>query len=422
MIVRTLVRELRHADLSFGQATAEIPPNSSISSTWAGVFVNEDQALRLLTVWSCVSLITDIITTMPIGSFRDRGAARIRTTDPSWLEEPLDGMDRVEWLGRVLASDLLRGNGYARIVERDRLGFARQMLPLHPDEVKPTRRIDGRAVYKVAGEDVEPFDMIHIKGLTLAGKHHLEGLSPVGYAAQTIGTALAAEEYGARFFSEGAQPAGVLASDQKIDDDVAKAMQARWLEAHGNRHRKPAVLGGGLKWESISLKPEEAQFLDTIKAKHTQIAGMYRVPPHLISDVERSTSWGTGIEEQNLQFLTFTLGPWIVRLERALSKLLPRPQYVKFNLAALLRARLSERFRAYLMGRQGGWLSIDDVRALEEMSPLPDGKGTDYLQPLNYAPIPADGEPVRDGQSDRAEQLMLQLGERFGAELNGSRS
>jgi len=397
-LIGRFVRELRHMDPTFGVATAEIPPNSSTGSTWAGVFVNEDQALRLLTVWSCVSLITDTTSTLPIGTFRDQGTARVRIPDPSWLEEPVSGMDRVEWLGRVLASDLLRGNGYARIIERDRLGYARQLLPVHPDEIFPRRRMsDGALVYKVSGEsrDVDPVDVMHIKGLTLPGARQLEGLSPVGYARQVIGTALAAEEYGARFFSEGAQPAGILKSTEAIDDDVAKRMQERWLESHGSRHRKPAVLGGGLEWQSISLKPEEAQFLETIKAKHSQIQGLYRVPPHLVSDVERSTSWGSGIEEQNLQFATFTLGPWIVRLERALSKLLPRPQYLKFNLAGLLRGRLTERYNAYLKGRQGGWLSIDDVRALEEMAPLPGGKGTDYLQPLNYAPIPADADERR---------------------------
>jgi len=400
VIVRGLLRELRHADLSFGQAKAEIPPNSAGGSTWSGVFVNEDQALRLLTVWACVSLISDTISTLPLGTFRDQGAARVRVADPPWLEEPVQGMDRVEWLGRELVSLLLRGNAYARIVERDGRGFARQMLPLHPDDVQPRRGLAGRVIYKVAGEEVEPVDMIHIRGLTLPGSRHLEGLSPVGYAAQTIGTALAAEEYGARFFSEGAQPAGLLKSDQKIDDGVAAKMQERWMESHGNRHRKPAVLGGGLEWQSISLKPEEAQFLATIKAKHAQITGLYRVPPHLISDVERSTSWGSGIEEQNLQFATFTDGPWLIRLERALSKLLPRPIYLKFNLAAFLRGRLTERYRAYLMGRQGGWLSIDDVRVLEEMAPLPDGKGQDYLQPLNYAPIPqGGGQPGLEGPS-----------------------
>lgn len=393
-ILGRALRELRHIDPTFGVSTAQVPPNSWGGGTWAGVFVSEEQALRLTTVWACVSLIADSVSALPLAAFREDGAARVRVQDPPWLEEPVAGMDRVEWLGRMMVSLLLRGNAYTLVVDRDGLGFPTQLLPLHPDEVQPQRDSAGRLVYRVGGDLLPPADVLHVRGLTLPGTRALEGLSPIGYARQTIGTALAAEEFGARFFGDGAHPSGILKTEQAIDEETARRYQERWMEAHGGRHRRPAVLGGGLEWQPISLKPEEAQFLETIKAKHSDIAGFYRVPPHLISDVERSTSWGSGIEEQNLQFAQFTLGIWITRLERALSKLLPRPRYVRFNLAALLRARVSERYRAYLMGRQGGWLSIDDVRALEEMPPLPDGRGQDYLQPLNYAPIPpADERP-----------------------------
>lgn len=396
-ILGRAIRELRHLDASFGASLAEIPPNSALGGTWAGVPVSPEGALRVTTVWACVSLISDAISMLPLGVFRARGPARVPAPEPAWIEEPVEGMDRVEWLGRLMVSLLLRGNAYALIVSRDRLGFPTQFLPLHPDEVRPRLAADGRVSYEVHGHgSFAAADVLHIRGLTLPGQRHLEGLSPIGYARQTIGTALAAEEFGARWFGDGGHPSGILVAEGKIDEDLARRYQQMWLESHGQRHRKPAVLGSGLKWQPITITPEESQFLETIKAKHSDIAGFFRVPPHLISDVERSTSWGRGIEEQGLQFVQFTLGIWLVRLERALSKQLPRPRYVKFNVSGFLRGRQLDRYQAYLMARQGGWLSIDEVRALEEMAPLPEGKGEDYLMPLNYAPIPPKPEDVTE--------------------------
>lgn len=402
-LVRSLVRdvqEFRHADPTFGQGNSLIPKNSEYPGGWAGthagVVINERRALQQIAVWSCVSLISDTLAQLPIAAFVGDGPTRKRVSkDPAIISEPTPGVPWTEWLGGELASDLLRGNAYGWITERDGRGFASQIHALHPDEVAPRLdRYTGGINYKVSGQTklIDPFDILHVKGFTLPGIYNsLEGLSPVGYAAQTIGTALAAEEFGARFFGDGAHPSSVLESEQAIDENTAKEMAARWKKSHGQRHREPAVLGGGLKWKPISLSPNESQFLETIDAKKVDICGFYRVPPHMVGIVDRSTSWGTGIEEQMLGFITFTLGIWIARWEAALSALLPRPQYVKFNLAGLLRGRLTERYRAYLMGRTGGWLSIDEIRAYEDMPPLEDDKGKDYLTPLNMGAIPPGG-------------------------------
>jgi HK97 family phage portal protein len=392
MILDRAWRNLRHIDPTFGSQAAKIPPPGAAGGTFAGVYVDEHQALRMTTVWACVSLIADAISILPAGVFRQDGQARVRMPDPPWLAEPVPGIQWHEWVHRTIVSLLLRGNAYCLIVERDGLGYPASFEQLHPDEVTELVDRRGRVRYRVAGVgELDPVDVLHIRGLTLPGRFEVRGLSPIGYARQTIGTALAAEEFGARFFGEGAHPSGVLTTDGPMDKETAQRFQKEWMELHGQRHRKPAVLSGGLKWQPISLSPEESQFLATIDAKAADIAGFFRVPPHLIGDVDRSTSWGSGIEEQGLQFVVFTLGAWIVRVERALSALLPKPRYLRLNVSAFLRGRTLERYQAYLMGRQGGWLSIDDVRALEEMPPLPDGRGTDYLQPLNYAPIPPGG-------------------------------
>ena len=394
MIIRSALRQLRHADPTFGASQAQIPGPTDGWSTWSGVPVDERTALQQITVYSCVSLICDVISTLPVGVFRDEGPARIPVARPRLVTEPFEGVEWTEWIGQELLSMLLRGNSYALVTERDALGYPSQLEPLHPDDVRPKRdKSSGRVLYRVTGEkkDLTDFDVFHVRGMKLPGIRHVEGLSPISYARQTIGTALAAEEYSSRFFAEASVPPGYLKTEQALNEEDAKRFQQMWMQAHGNRSRKPAVMGGGLTFETISLKPEDTQFLATIKATRSMICGFYRTPPHLVADVERSTSWGSGIEEQNLTWITIGLGPDIVRFERAISRILPRPRYLKFNLAGLLRGRLTERYRAYLMARQGGWLSIDDVRALEEMAPLPEGKGTDYLTPLNFQAIPAGG-------------------------------
>jgi HK97 family phage portal protein len=369
-------------------------------ATYAGVPVNEDSAMRHLTVWACVSLIADAIAMMPLHTFASgtvsNGEVELptRVPDPTVVDQPHPEMTRSEWHVRMLWSVLVRGNAYGEVVERGARSIPTIIEPIHPDEVRIERDADGLLVYVVgrSRRRVPAFDMIHVRGLVVPGSVY--GLSPIDYARQVIGTGLAAIEYGARFFSEGAVPPGILRTEQKLDIDTATDYQNRWEEAHGHRSRKVAVLGGGLDYQAVQLSPEASQFLATQELSRGQIAGFYRVPPHLIGDVDRSTSWGTGIEEQGHQFVTFTLGPWLRRFEDAWKIALGGNLYARYSTAALLRGRLTERYTAYTMARQGGWLNIDEIRALEELGPLEDDKGTDYLQPLNYAPIPPGGGPA----------------------------
>ncbi len=402
MIIRNLARQVR--ELSWDQDPNRIPSNSAGFDSWAGVPITEVRALQQITVHSCVGLIADTIATLPVGAFRKVGGSPAPVEPPSpFLEQPHAEQDRVEWLGRLLYSILLRGNAYGRVIDRDRYGFPAQIMPLHPDECDATRdKQTGRIVYRVSGErnPLQASEVFHVKGLTPPGSRWVKGLSPIEYIRQTLGATLGAEEFAARFFGDGAQPTGVLKTERKLTPDEAKGYQDRWIDSQGNRRRKPAVMGQGLDWKQISISPNESQFLETIKAKRSEIAGFYRVPPHMIGDTTRSTSWGTGIEEQMLGFITFCLGVWIVKFERAMTRLLPKPQYVRFNVAGLLRGRLTERYRGYLMGRQGGWLDVDEIRDKEEMPPLPDGLGQVYNQPMNWGPLggtDASGAPVDGG-------------------------
>jgi HK97 family phage portal protein len=389
----------RAAQLSASELIAR---DRSGYASFAGVSVNERTAMSHTTVWACVSIIADAFAMLPLHTHLETAdQLPTRVPDPEVIDRPHSEMTRFDWHVRMAWSVLVRGNAYGEIIERGRGGIPVQIEPKHPAEVIIERdREDGRIIYLV-GQDrrrVEQRDMMHIPGMVVPGSVY--GLSPIDYARQTIGTGLAAVEYGARFFSEGAVPPGVLTTDQKIDTDTAAEYRDRWTDAHGNRSRTVAVLGGGLKYEAVQLSPEASQFLATQELSRAQIAGFFRVPPHLIGDVDRSTSWGTGIEEQGQQFVTFTLGPWMRRFEDAWREQLGGKLYARYSPDALFRSRLLERFQAYTLARQGGWLNVDEIRALEEKPPLPEDKGTDYLQPLNYTAVPPGGVPAATQQPD----------------------
>lgn len=390
-----LIRALRpgRREASF-DATGKVLWDRGGNQSYAGVPVDEDSALRHSTVWACVSLITDGVGMLPLHTYRDVNDVRVPLRNPPVIDKPHADMTRFDWVVRMLWALLMRGNAYGAVVERDTRGLPLQILPLHPDEVRPFRA-DGAIKYRVGTYSsptiVDAFDMVHARGLQVPGRDVLLGLDPISYAREMIGLALGSQEFGGKFFGQGATPSGLLWTDQKLDIDTARQYQDWWEESHGGRNRKTAVLGGGLKWEPVTLNPEQSQFLQTRGFSRSEIAGWFRVPPHLIGDVSRSTSWGTGIEEQGHQFVTFTLGPWLKRLEDALSGKLPRGQYVKFKPDALLRGRTLERFNAYVLARQGGWMNVDEIRALEDRAPLEDDKGTDYLMPLNFAPVPPGG-------------------------------
>lgn len=375
-----------------------IPPPGWAGASYAGVAVNEYRVAQISAVYSCVGLIADSLSMLPESAFRQRDRFREPVVPtPQIVANPHPEFGRIDWDVQLMWSLLLRGNAFAPVVERDRLGYPTTLMPVHPDDVSVLRnRITRRIEYKLASGEVlnaerygQPGGMLHIRGITPPGA--IEGVSVVEYHRQAFGLALAAEEFGSRYFGDGANPSGVLETDQELTPDAALALQATWEASHGRRHRKPAVASGGLKWRQISITPEESQFLETRKFSRAEIAGLFRVPPYMIGDVDASTSWGTGIEQQSIGFVTHTLGPWIARIEYWKTELLPRPWYVKKNVAGLLRGDLLSRYQAHMLGRSGGWLSVNDIRQIEDMPPV-DG-GDEYDQPLNWGPIGVGAMP-----------------------------
>jgi HK97 family phage portal protein len=371
----------------------------------AGFIVSDDTALHYTTFFRCVQLLSDTIGTLPKGTFRGEGGDRLPTPKPIWIETPNGTIPWIEWLQSQVVSLLLRGAAYARALEFDGQGYPTQLRVLHPDLVVPLR---DKAVSGAGGGEVEydvrgvgrlqrwPLgELVVVNGMTLPGSG--VGLSPVSYAAATIGKAIAAQEWNAKFFAESAIPPSALVTDAELEPAEARRLKREWVRAHSFGNQEPAVLSGGVKFETISISAKDAQFIETLRDADRQIAGFMGVPLHMVGLSDMQSNWGTGLEENTLQWITYGIGPHVSRLEQAFSLLMPRPRYFRFNLAGLLRGRLADRYAAYITGRQGGWLSIDEIRALEDMPPLPEGMGADYLQPLNYSAIPPGGALVSQG-------------------------
>lgn len=375
--------------------------DGSAMATASGQAITQDRAMRLSAVNACVRLLSETVAGLPTDSFV-WDAAEVRRPHrprPHWLTDPNPELTDLEYWERMMASLLLDGNGYAVGIRADN-GDLAQLWPVHPSCVTPARDLATREILYQVYDAETGFSgtlqaegmvfMLHVRAFGMAGR--IKGLSPIEYARQTIGLGLATEEFGAQWFGDGAHPSSVLETDADVLDPIASlSLQATWMQRH-NRRRLPAVLSGGLKWKQVQISPEESQFLETRKYTAAQIAGhIYRVPPHMIGEMDAQSSWGTGVEQQVIGFQKFSLAPWTQRLEKTHSKAMrPSRAHIRFDMDGLLRGDARARAEYYTAARNGGWMNVDDVRAREGMPPLPDGKGQDYLQPLNYIPIGTD--------------------------------
>jgi HK97 family phage portal protein len=261
-------------------------------------------------------------------------------------------------------------------------------------------------------------DMFHMMGMSLDG---VTGVSVITYARESVGLGLAAESYAARVFSQDATPRGVLQTKSQISKPAIDRLRASWQEQHGglgNVH-KPAVLEEGLEWKSIAMTAEDAQLILAREFQIVDIARWFNVPLHMVQETTKATSWGTGIEQLSLGFVTYSLMPWLMRWEDTIGQQLivnNKRFFVEFLVAALLRGSLTDRYNAYKVGREGGWLSVNDILRLENMDPI-GPEGDTRIQPLNFGPLgappPAPAAPAlpaapnpppsRNGAANHAE-------------------
>lgn len=369
-----------------------------LGRTKAGPIVTQQTAPEIAAFYRCVRIIAAACGSFPLHTFEPKSDAQGRTFGVQ-VRSPFDQMiwgmpngehvPMVFW--RIVFGHLASaGNAYLYVPPAEG-GLPQEMWPLQPDRVGPTRKKDGRKAYVVDNRFAltdfnDGGEIIHIPGFGYDG---LKGYNPVQLAANTLGLARAAEEYASTVFTNGSPPGGTIQTDQALTKTDAEALRDRWEELHRgteNAHRV-AVLDRGAKYEEVSIDPETAQLLETRKFQVVEIARMMGVPPHLVGDVERSTSWGSGIEEQARGFVTFTLEDYYVPVEQTITHVLlgGTPRYARFNTGALLRGNLLARYQAYEIGIRSRVLNPNDARTLEELPPYEGGD--DYYLNAGMEPI-----------------------------------
>ncbi len=334
-------------------------------------------AMRLSAVFACLRLLSEAIATMPLDTFVRRGGTRLRFDPrPQYLSfKPPQG-SRIDYLSQVMLSLLTDGNAYV-LTPRDPLGVPLDLVVLDPTLVQVERR-KGKVTYRCLDVDLRlDVDVMHIKGMTLPGA--VTGLSPLAAAREAIGLGLNAQAFGDSFFGNGALPGAVIEAPNAMTREAALRFRETWNADHGGvgNANRVGVLTNGAKLSKVSIAPNDAQFLETRQFSVPDIARFYGVPPHLIADASNSTSWGSGLAEQNLAFGQFSLRPWTERVEDQHTRLLAThglpDVFVKLNLDALLRASLKDRYDAYAVGIDKGVDTINECRALEDKAPVPWG-------------------------------------------------
>jgi HK97 family phage portal protein len=336
--------------------------------TASGEPVTVESALCLSTVWGCVRLLADSVSTLPLHVYRGEDRDPIPT--PPLLQRPsADFPELADWLWAVMASLLLRGNAWGVITDRRGAGLLPSQVDLvHPDRVAVVTNGDGTQTIRINGEPYNRADLFHVKAFPWPGS--LLGLSPIAYARESIGLGLGAEKYGAKLFGDSAIPSGVLTSDQKLGQDAADHFKARWSAAHKGK-REIAVLGQGAKFQPITISPDEAQFIQTQKFNVSTICRFYGVPPEMMGGETAGHEAYTSPEMRGADFLTFTLRPWLLRIERGVSGLLPSTQRAKFNAGGFLRATLKEQYEALSIGVSGGFVMPNEAREKLDLPALP---------------------------------------------------
>lgn len=349
--------------------------------TWAGKTVTERTAMQITAVYACVRIIAETVASLPLHvyEYTESGKEKAYTHPLYRLLHDIPNPEMNSFIMREVMMNhiLLWGNSYSQII-RNGKGEIMALYPLLPEKMRVDRGADGSIYYTYTSDKqgtviFRKDEVFHIVGLGFDG---LIGHSPIAMTKNALGLAIAAEEYGSSFFSNSGTPSGVLEHPGVLKEP--EKVREAWTEAYGgssNAH-KVAVLEEGMKFNPISINPHEAQFLETRKFQVNEICRIFRVPPHMIADLEKSSF--NNIEQQSLDFVTNTIRPWLVRIEQSIFQQLltetEREKYfVNFNVDGLLRGAFQSRMNGYAIGIQNGFYSINDVRELENMNLIPNG-------------------------------------------------
>jgi HK97 family phage portal protein len=358
--------------------------------SWSGAAVDEQSAMRSSAVYACVKILAETVSSLPCSLLKEEKGNTVKAAEHPLYEVlhdiPNAEMTSFAFREAMMTSLLLWGNAYARVI-RDGQKHVKELWPLLPQYMAVERDSQTKRLkYTYSAPEstgVIVFNseqILHIAGLSYDG---IKGLSPISQAREAIGLALATEEFGARFFGNGARPGGILECPGIVKEP--ERLRESWNKVfQGSRNsNRIAVLEEGVSYKAIGIPPNDAQFLETRKYQLNEICRIFRVPPHLVADLERSIF--SNIEHQSIDFVVHTIRPWLVRWEQAMFKSLlnaeeRRLYFIRFNVEGLLRGDYKSRMEGYSIGRQNGWMSANDIRRLENMNPIPAADGGDvYL-------------------------------------------
>ncbi len=417
----------------------DAPKNSTAGSAYrfflggstSGKPVNERSAMQMTAVYSCVRILSEAVAGLPLHLYKygADGSKEKAVDNPLYFllhDEPNPEMTSFVFRETLMTHLLLWGNGYAQII-RNGKGEVVALYPLMPNRMTVDRDDKGQLYYEYQTSSDEahtmksgtvrlkPTDVLHIPGLGFDG---LVGYSPIAMAKNAIGMAIACEEYGAKFFANGATPGGLLEYPGTVKDP--EKVRESWNKGFGgsSNSNKVAILEEGMKYTPISISPNEAQFLETRKFQINEIARIFRVPPHMVGDLEKSSF--SNIEQQSLEFVKYTLEPWLIRWEQAMARVLISPNdkaafFIKFNVDGLLRGDYASRMSGYATARQNGWMSANDIRELENLDRIPAEDGGDlYLINGNMTKLSDAGIFAADGKEEKFDEEVLELEEQDG--------
>jgi HK97 family phage portal protein len=348
--------------------TAEpvVPPFPGMNLGGGGGNPSMDQALRVSAVWACVRLLAQTVSMMPLHAFTLREGIRVPIADPPLLVQPSDDASMPDWIYMVMVSLLLRGNAYGKIIRWDSMGYPVQIELLNPDMVQTrTDPATGKTLYSTRGGPLDAKELWHVRAFRVPGSPL--GLSPIQYAAQSINTDTAAGAFGLGYLSDAPHPPSVLESDQSVNQEQAKTILSRFLT---KKPHEPLVLGVGLKYRTLSVSPEESQFLATQKFGLGQIARVFGCPPEMIGGDAGNSMTYSSREQRAMDFLTYGVQWWLTCLEAAFAPTMPGHRHARFDTSVLTRVDFETLIKSGAIAIASKQRTPDEVRALGDLPPL----------------------------------------------------
>ncbi len=333
------------------------------------VNVTDSVALTHSAVWACSSLYARLISTLPFHAYRQTGGIDTRIPDPQVLRQPNGTQPLTSWLSQAVYSLVLRGNVYGLVVSRNNMALPTAVQILHPDLVVADYdwRTD-QVAYKVGGVEVDPSMVWHRSINTMPGSPI--GMSALTAARQSVGMGVSSQQYGSSWFTSGGIPTGTLETDAELTAEQAAAIKDRWQHAVTSE-RGVAVLGQGFSYKAISIAPQDAEWLNAQKVSVQDVCRFFGVPPEMVGSDSGASMTYSNVESRALDLLRYAIDPVLVVLESGLTDLLPRPQYVQATRDALLRMTTLDRYNAHASAIAAGWKTVDEVRQIEDLPPLP---------------------------------------------------